>query len=99
MTPEIISLLTQTSFNANSLYGLAGIPTLESFINYLKAQWGLPRDLAAFTTLVLAIALNIWLGIMLGIDLKSSVISGLLTAIGTNTWYEFSKEPKVIKSQ
>jgi hypothetical protein len=99
MSPELLSFLTSPHFNPNALYGLAGIPTLESFINYLKNQWGLPPDLAAFATLVCALILNVWLGVMLGVDLKSSIISGLVTAVGTNTWYEFSKEPKVIKPQ
>ena len=92
---ELQQLMAQ-GFDPMSLYGLAGIPSLESFINYLKAQWGLPSDLAALTALGLGIIVNVWLGMALGNNFQSSMIVGVIVGISTPAWYELTKMPKPV---
>jgi hypothetical protein len=73
-------------------FGLAGAPLIESFVEYLKAQWKLPGQFAPLAAVLSALIFNIFVGLYLlqTKDIRVVVEAGLLTGFVASGWHELT---------
>lgn len=71
--------------------GLAGAPTVERIIQYLRVEWKLSSYLAAPVSILIGVLLNLGLASYLYGDLKTAVLVGILTGFAANGWHEIAK--------
>lgn len=88
----LLNTLASSGFDARSLVGLSGAPTIESFVNYLKDQWRLTPRLAPIASMLAAISLNMGLGILFNSGIYSSLVTGLCTGFLASGWYELTRQ-------
>lgn len=82
-TPEIPDL--------TSLIGLAGAPTVERMVQYLRKHWKLDEHLTAPVSLIIGVLMNLGLAAYLTGDLKTAFLVGILTGFSASGWHEITK--------
>jgi hypothetical protein len=94
MHVDIPALFESVKFNPVSMFGLSGVPTLESIVQYFREEWGLSGKLSPFMALLLSVIVNVSLGMAFGVDLFSSLIVAAVSAVATPTWHEVIERRK-----
>lgn len=90
---NLLTLLTSSAV-APIIIGLGSAMHIEAAVEYLKANWKLPSQLAPYLALVLAIALNLGISFIFHVQLTETVVDTFMTTAAACFWHEFSSPSK-----
>lgn len=89
---ELTLFDVNSQFNLVQFVGLAGAPTIQQLVEYLKTEWKLPTYLAPLAAVVLGMIVNVALAAYFGADLRSGILMGILTGGFASGWHEVAKK-------
>ena len=73
-----------------SVVGVAGIPQIEQFIEWLKSRWGLSTKLSPIAALLTGVILNDGVALLMGTSLLTGLEWGLVAGFGAGIWHEIT---------
>lgn len=92
MHSDLLSFLftANASFNPMTLIAVGLAPQIEAAVEYFKANWFLPHQLAPYAATVLSVLVQVGVCVSFHIPLSASIVGVIATTAATCWWHELS---------